>query len=123
MKILVINCGSSSLKYQVLDMEGEILMAQGVGVEACKEALSKLNGVPALAAGAALIAIGAAAKSGLKALAGGAGATTATTYTGATSTAAQTQTIQTEMTITVQGRLRGSDIYLSGQKAVNSWSR
>lgn len=103
--------------------EGEILMAQGVGVEACKEALSKLNGVPALAAGAALIAIGAAAKSGLKSLAGGAGATTATTYTGATSTAAQTQTIQTEMTITVQGRLRGSDIYLSGQKAVNSWSR
>lgn len=103
--------------------EGEILMAQGVGVEACKKALDNLNGVPAIAAGAALIAIGAAAKSGLKALAGGAGATTATTYTGATSTAAQTQTIQTEMTITVQGRLRGSDIYLSGQKAVNSWSR
>ena len=30
MKILVINCGSSSLKYQVLDMDGEILLAKGL---------------------------------------------------------------------------------------------
>ena len=30
MKILVINCGSSSLKYQVLDMTGEYLMAKGL---------------------------------------------------------------------------------------------
>jgi len=30
MKVLVINCGSSSLKYQVLNMEGEILMAKGL---------------------------------------------------------------------------------------------
>ena len=30
MKVLVINCGSSSLKYQVLDMTGEILMAKGL---------------------------------------------------------------------------------------------
>lgn len=30
MKVLVINCGSSSLKYQVLDMNGEILMAKGL---------------------------------------------------------------------------------------------
>lgn len=30
MKILVINCGSSSLKYQVLDMNGEILLAKGL---------------------------------------------------------------------------------------------
>ena len=30
MKILVINCGSSSLKYQVLNMDGEILMAKGL---------------------------------------------------------------------------------------------
>ena len=37
MKILVINCGSSSLKYQVLDMEGEVLLAKGlverIGIE------------------------------------------------------------------------------------------
>ena len=37
MKILVINCGSSSLKYQLLDMNGEIALAQGlverIGIE------------------------------------------------------------------------------------------
>ena len=30
MKVLVVNCGSSSLKYQVLDMETETLMAKGL---------------------------------------------------------------------------------------------
>ena len=30
MKVLVINCGSSSLKYQVLDMTNEILLAKGL---------------------------------------------------------------------------------------------
>ena len=30
MKILVINCGSSSLKYQVLDMTNEVLMCKGL---------------------------------------------------------------------------------------------
>ena len=37
MKVLVINCGSSSLKYQVLDMTGELLLAKGlverIGIE------------------------------------------------------------------------------------------
>ena len=28
MKILVINCGSSSLKYQLIDMDGEKLLAK-----------------------------------------------------------------------------------------------
>ena len=30
MKILVINCGSSSLKYQLLDMSNESLLAKGL---------------------------------------------------------------------------------------------
>ena len=37
MKILVINCGSSSLKYQLIDMENESVMAKGlcerIGIE------------------------------------------------------------------------------------------
>ena len=37
MKVLVINCGSSSLKYQVLDMTTEALLAKGlverIGIE------------------------------------------------------------------------------------------
>ena len=30
MKVLVINCGSSSLKYQVLEMENEELLCKGL---------------------------------------------------------------------------------------------
>lgn len=37
MKILVINCGSSSLKYQLIDMDGEVVLAKGlverIGIE------------------------------------------------------------------------------------------
>lgn len=104
--------------------EGEILIAQGIGVEACKEALEKLNGVPAIAAGTALIAIGAAAKSGLAALArSGRSATATTSYSSAGTSGAQTQMIQTEMTVNVTGRISGNDILLSGQKTMNSLSR
>ena len=39
-KILVINCGSSSLKYQLIDMENESLLAKGlcerIGIEGSK---------------------------------------------------------------------------------------
>ena len=103
--------------------QGEILIAQGLGVEACKKALTSLNGYAAIAAGAALVAIGAAAKAGLSALASGGSTTTSTSgYTGGSSYAGD-QNIQTEMTIYVEGRLSGSDIVLSGQKTVNSWNR
>lgn len=103
--------------------EGEILIAQGVGVEACKKALESLNGYAAIVAGTALVAIGAAAKSGLAALArSGAGTATTSISSGGTS-AAQTQTIQTEMTVYVTGRLSGSDILLSGQKTQSNWNR
>jgi hypothetical protein len=104
--------------------EGEILIAQGIGVEACKEALESLNGYAAIVAGTALVAIGAAAKSGLAALARSGGSATATTsYSSSGSSAAQTQTIQTEMTVYVTGRLSGTDILLSGQKTQNNWNR
>lgn len=40
MKILVINCGSSSLKYQLIDMDGEIVLCKGlverIGIEGSK---------------------------------------------------------------------------------------
>ena len=29
MKVLVVNCGSSSIKYQLINMENEIVMAKG----------------------------------------------------------------------------------------------
>ena len=40
MKILVINCGSSSLKYQLIDMENENVIAKGlcerIGIDGSK---------------------------------------------------------------------------------------
>ena len=30
MKVLVINCGSSSLKYQLIDMDGEKVLCKGL---------------------------------------------------------------------------------------------
>lgn len=103
--------------------EGEILIAQGIGVEACKEALESLNGYAAIMAGTALLAIGAAAKSGLKALANsGARSTTTTSYGGGAS-ANNLQTIQTEMTVYVTGRISGSDILLSGKKTQDNYNR
>ena len=103
--------------------QGEILIAEGIGVEACKSALESLNGYAAIAAGAALVAIGAAAKSGLQALASTGGhATSTSTYNGGTG-GAGAQTIETELTVNVKGTIRGSDIVLSGQKTVNSWGR
>jgi len=105
---------------------GEIIMAEGVATIAAREALEDFgeSGWGAVAAGAALIAAGAAAKSGLAALASSGGrATTTTSYGSAGTSAAQTQTIQTEMTVYVTGRLSGSDILLSGQKTQNQWNR
>lgn len=103
--------------------EGEILIAQGIGVEACKEALESLNGYAAIMAGTAILAIGAAAKSGLKALANsGARSTTTTSYGGGAS-ANNLQTIQTEMTVYVTGRISGSDILLSGKKTQDNYNR
>lgn len=103
--------------------EGEILIAQGIGIEACKEALEKLNGWAAIAAGTALVAIGAAAKSGLAALAKSGAGTTATTSYGASAGASDVQTIQTELTVYVTGRISGNDILLSGQKTMNGLNR
>lgn len=57
--------------------EGQLLVIQGLGVEAVKESLRSLNGVAAITAGAALIAIGSAVKSGLAALANTGGSSSA----------------------------------------------
>lgn len=104
--------------------EGEILMATGLGVEAVKKALSSLEGVAAIAAGAALIAIGTAAKAGLKALAQNGTATTSTSTLGAGgSSMGGVQNLETELIITVEGQISGSDIVLAGQRTLNNWSR
>lgn len=105
--------------------EGELLIAQGIGIEAVKTALESLNGAAAIAAGATLVAIGAAVKSGLSAIAtnGTASGSTATgTYSGG-STAAQVQEISSELTVYVKGEISGDAIVLSGERTINEWSR
>ena len=43
MKVLVINCGSSSLKYQLIDMDGEKVLCKGlcerIGMESSRDGL------------------------------------------------------------------------------------
>ena len=104
--------------------EGKILVASGLGIEAVKKALESLNGVAAITAGAALIAVGTAAKSGLAALAkSGSGSTAVSAGGDYGGTSSYTQNIQTEMTIHVTGKISGNDIEISGQRTMNDWSR
>lgn len=114
----------SSLLTPLADMaqkEGAILIASGMGIEAIKKSLQSLNGVAAIAAGTALVAAAAAVKSGLSSLASSSSASTSSSYGGGSS--ASTQTIESEMTIYVTGRLSGQDILLSGQKTASNWAR
>ena len=123
-----INPGSviSALLTPLADMavkEGEILIAQGIGIEACKKALESLNGIAAIAAGTALVAIGSAAKAGLKSLAGGAARTTTSSVASSSSSFNNGVEDRTEITIYVRGKLDGGDIVLSGEKTINKWDR
>lgn len=105
---------------------GAIIMAEGLATIAAKSALETFGatGWGAVAAGAALIAAGAAAKAGLSALAKGGATAAGTSGNGASGSGGNTtQNIETELTITVEGRLSGSDIVLAGQKTLNGWSR
>ena len=105
---------------------GEIIMAEGVATIAARKALETFGetGYGAILAGSALVAAGAAAKSGLAALAKSGGRSTATTgYSGGNAGTNDLQTIQTEMTVYVTGRISGNDILISGQKTQNSLNR
>lgn len=103
---------------------GEMLVAQGLGIEAFKKSLESLQGGVAIAAGLGLIALGSAMKSGIQALANrGAGGSTSTgSYTGGSS-AADVQNYTSELTIYVEGRISGSDIVLAGNKTLSKWRR
>lgn len=103
--------------------EGEILIAQGIGVEACKKALESLNGIAAIAAGTALVAIGSAAKAGLKALASGSSSGVSTTSSAASTATSEYTDNRSEITIYVRGKLEGDDIVLSGERTLDKWGR
>ena len=106
---------------------GEIIMSEGVATIAAKRALETFGatGAGAIAAGAALIAAGSAAKAGLAALSSGtATAAGVTTYSGESSTANQdTVVTSSKLEVVVTGKISGSDILLAGKRASDKQSR
>lgn len=93
---------------------GGMLLAQGLGVEAFKKSLESLQGGVAIAAGLSLIALGAAMKSGIKALAKGGGSAGSTaSYGGSSYGSTAAQNYESTLTVNVVGTISGSDIALS----------
>ena len=49
MKVLVINCGSSSLKYQLIDMDGEKVLCKGlcerIGMESSFQPMARVSSI------------------------------------------------------------------------------
>lgn len=103
---------------------GEMLIAEGIAISAFKKALSELDPAIAIGAGVALLAVGAALKSGIQKLganAGGGGATSA--YSGGSSYGSTDLNYESTLTVEVVGRISGSDIVLAGSKTQNKWDR
>lgn len=101
---------------------GEMLIAEGLAIKAFKDSLKTLKPEVAFAAGATLIAVGAALSSGIKAL-GTSGGTAGTTAAAGTTATSGTQTLEQEITVNVVGEISGDKIILAGQKTLNKWSR
>ena len=104
--------------------EGELLILQGIGIEAIKSALTSLNGIAAVAAGTALVAAAAAVKSGLSRIAqGGSAAGVASTGASDVGTGLVGSVQDLELTVKIEGQLRGSDIVLAAERTQANWSR
>lgn len=101
---------------------GEMLIAEGLAIKAFKESLKSLNPYVAIAAGAALVVVGAALSSGIKSLGGG-GAAGATTASAGSSTPDRVESLEQDITVHVVGTISGSDIVLAGDKTLNKWRR
>ena len=99
---------------------GVIILMSSKAITALMAALSNPLTAPAgIAIGAALIAVGVAAKAGLAALAGGGGSGggKSASVSGGSFLGAKDYESRSEMvTVQVEGKLKGSDIYISNQK-------
>ena len=102
---------------------GEMLIAQGIGIAAFKESLKTLQPAVAIAAGSALVALGAALSSGIQALAGGGASSTSASVSAAGASAGTVESYEQDITIHVVGEISGDKIILVGQKTLNKWSR
>ena len=104
---------------------GTLIMMSGTAIEALKESLTNFFGGSAVVAGAALVAVGIAAKAGLAAIGNrGSAGTGVTSMSSSGSPYGGGNGVQTaELTVYVEGTVHGSDIILSGQNTLNSWNR
>lgn len=107
---------------------GLMVMGTGEAIEALKGAFVNLFGGgagAAIAAGAALVALGVAAKAGLAAIGNG-GSAAGTSTTNASSSygsGAAGQAAPMEIVVKVEGQLKGSDIVLASQRTQAAWAR
>ena len=100
---------------------GELIIAEGVAMAAFKKSFT--NPYAAIAAGTALVAVGAMVSSGLQRLINGGttGGGSAMSYGGSTS--ADMAKYESTLTVEVVGRISGNDIVLSGQKTMDQLGR
>lgn len=104
---------------------GEYLMANGAAIKLAKTVMFTHPEV-AIAAGAALTALGAAMSSGIQAISsslGSGGNASTSSASAGSSTSSIDSNVSTEMTIYVKGKLSGKDIVISGDNARNYYGR
>lgn len=96
---------------------GVIILTTGKGIEAFKVSLKSLQPGVAIAAGAGLIALGAAMKSGIQALANQGGNTGGSVMSyGSSAGSSPALNYESTLTVEVVGKISGNDIVLSGKK-------
>lgn len=105
---------------------GEMIIAEGIAVEAFKESLKSLNGPVAIAAGAALVAVAGAVKAGLQSIGnnptgGGYANTAVTSYSGGYGVNSANYQAANDFTLTTE--LKGENILLSIERTQNKRRR
>ena len=100
-------------------------MMSGEAIQALKDSFVGFFGGNAIVAGAALVAVGVAAKAGLAAIGNrGGGAGSVSRYGAEGSIYGGAGGVSTaELTVHVVGEVKGSDIILSGDNTLKNWAR
>lgn len=98
---------------------GALIMEGGIAASALKKLIKQPE--VAIAAGAALMALGSMVSSGVQKMVSTGSGSGSVATTGASS--AETETIKTELTVYVEGKISGKDIILAGNNTRNGWRR
>ena len=98
---------------------GALIMEGGIAASALKNLIK--DPTVAIAAGAALMALGSMVSSGVQRMVSTGSGSGSVATTGASGV--ETETIKTELTVYVEGKISGKDIVLAGNNTRNSWRR